>query len=385
MALSLAANKIENKAIAAPATVNAVRHQPPKDNGLSTYPRKTTMKQNYQPPFPSRNRFQAHSDSRQHHSNAPTRHPKQQSTVSKNQTPTTALEKPNLKNCCLRCGQQNHRTSECRMSREVVCNSCGRTGNISKVCISAKFNPQQRDQQQKLSNQSTNSIDFENFSLNIIDHQFYHRTINDLDPTWEKVKISVYVEGIPVDFFYDSCSPITIIALTNFRQHWPHIQLVQEKLSFKGYIGPSFRVQKAVLMAQFEDRKESLNIYVVDGPVASLLGLEWIRKLKIHVNLFAVDPIMSNQVQMSIRQEFSSIFFDKIGEVPNFQAALQPTATVRPVFFKPRPVAYALISRIDAELQNLIQQNIIQKMNNSDWGTPLVPVPKPQGANSPVW
>ncbi|GFX44477.1 transposon Tf2-9 polyprotein [Trichonephila clavipes] len=51
----------------------------------------------------------------------------------------------------------------------------------------------------------------------------------------------------------------------------------------------------------------------------------------------------------------------------------------KPVFFKPRPVPFALKERIETELNRLVAEDIIEPVTYSDWATPIVPAIKQNG------
>jgi hypothetical protein len=52
---------------------------------------------------------------------------------------------------------------------------------------------------------------------------------------------------------------------------------------------------------------------------------------------------------------------------------------VKPVFLKEWEVPCALCDKVDKELDMLESQGIIPKDATSDWGSPLVVIPKPDG------
>lgn len=49
------------------------------------------------------------------------------------------------------------------------------------------------------------------------------------------------------------------------------------------------------------------------------------------------------------------------------------------MFFKPRPVPFALKEGIAKELLRLEESGVIEKVEYSDWASPIVPVRKPNG------
>jgi len=57
---------------------------------------------------------------------------------------------------------------------------------------------------------------------------------------------------------------------------------------------------------------------------------------------------------------------------------LKPGAV--PIFAKPRPVPFAFKDKIEKELSTLKENGVIQLIDNNEWGTPLVPILKGNGA-----
>ena len=58
--------------------------------------------------------------------------------------------------------------------------------------------------------------------------------------------------------------------------------------------------------------------------------------------------------------------------------AVKPDAT--PKFCRARTAPYALRDAIEKDLMRLQQLGVIESVKYSDWATPIVPVPKPDGS-----
>ncbi|XP_018360496.1 PREDICTED: uncharacterized protein K02A2.6-like [Trachymyrmex cornetzi] len=61
------------------------------------------------------------------------------------------------------------------------------------------------------------------------------------------------------------------------------------------------------------------------------------------------------------------------------KCSLQLRHNSKPVFIKPREIPYAIRKDVELELEELQRDEIITPIEKSDWGSPLVPVPKPDG------
>ncbi|XP_054280695.1 uncharacterized protein K02A2.6-like [Macrosteles quadrilineatus] len=122
-----------------------------------------------------------------------------------------------------------------------------------------------------------------------------------------------------------------------------------------------------------------------------LLGRTWIRQLGVHlndldtqrpkdtgtyVNLVSSD---TDKLVTAVESKFPEIFSPEIGHIPNVTSSLKLRPQSKPVFFKPRPLPYALRDRVGHDLDKLEQDKIITKIESCDWGSPLVVVPKPDG------
>ncbi|XP_021371365.1 uncharacterized protein K02A2.6-like [Mizuhopecten yessoensis] len=70
----------------------------------------------------------------------------------------------------------------------------------------------------------------------------------------------------------------------------------------------------------------------------------------------------------------------KLGTVKGITASIKLKDNAQPKFFKARTVPNALKDQIARELERLEAAGIVEKVDSSDWATPIVPVMKPDGS-----
>ncbi|KFD49840.1 hypothetical protein M513_09307 [Trichuris suis] len=119
-----------------------------------------------------------------------------------------------------------------------------------------------------------------------------------------------------------------------------------------------------------------LRLYIAKGRRTSLLGSDWFDALGIR--LVGIHQINSDPVG-AVLQEFPDIFRTDFGEYTGPPVSLRLDPTVAPIQLKARRVPIALVPKIDAEIDRLILQGIVEPTENAEWATPVVPVLKQNG------
>ena len=81
-----------------------------------------------------------------------------------------------------------------------------------------------------------------------------------------------------------------------------------------------------------------------------------------------------------LRTKYSSLFDGNLRTIKGVTAHLKVKENAVLQFFKPRPVPFALKEKIAEELRRLEKIGVLEKLEFSDWATPIVPVLKPDGS-----
>ncbi|GBM16043.1 Uncharacterized protein K02A2.6 [Araneus ventricosus] len=80
-----------------------------------------------------------------------------------------------------------------------------------------------------------------------------------------------------------------------------------------------------------------------------------------------------------IEKHFPEVFKQKVSCVPNFTIKLKVCDGAKPSYTPEQNVPYALMEKVDKEIDSLGAAGIISKSITSGWGSPLVVIPKGNG------
>ena len=204
--------------------------------------------------------------------------------------------------------------------------------------------------------------------------------------------VSVMINGQRVKMMIDTGSPVTIIGRDI---NIPGLRMRSSELRLQSFTGQPVPLRgEATVEVEHAGQTRSLRLVICDRPgSAPLLGRDWLRQLRL--NWRAVSMVgRSGDADMrapgsgasatleSVVKSHEAVFADGLGKM-TLKAHLTLKSGAHPVYRKARPVPYALLPLVDRELERWISEGVAEKADPeqrpSGWGTPLVPVLKPNG------
>ena len=266
---------------------------------------------------------------------------------------------------CYRCGKANHHPSKCRFIG-ATCRTCGKTGHIAAVCNTGKGNkanptkpPNQTTPSQRSKSTRAHYMETEEVSNSDELHLFAIGTSSKPKP----LTCEVTVEGSPLVMEIDTGAEVSVISEDTRQAIFPELQPTKSNVLLKTYTNEVMSVVGELqVKVQYGEQTENLKLIVVSGRGPSLLGRDWMQKLRLHwQNIF--HQISSPLTELSsLCTKYANIFKDELGTVSSHKAILQvnPEATTK--FHKARPVPFAIKEAVGAELDRLECEGILKKV-----------------------
>ena len=104
---------------------------------------------------------------------------------------------------------------------------------------------------------------------------------------------------------------------------------------------------------------------VISGESPCLLGRNLLQDISLHWSAIFNLTTMDKELN-AILEAHSTVFQEGLGKVAGVKAKIYIDSSVRPRFFKGRPVAYALRVKIETELDRLVKEGTLEPVEFSE-------------------
>ncbi|XP_015266366.1 PREDICTED: uncharacterized protein K02A2.6-like [Gekko japonicus] len=142
--------------------------------------------------------------------------------------------------------------------------------------------------------------------------------------------------------------------------------------------GGGFRVGgRDSFTVEFKGKSAVLSCLIAEGNRTNLLGLDWFDPLGIAV--VGVNTVVENKWAV-LYSEFPEVFGGGLGRYNGPPVSFDLDPGVRPIRLKYRKVPIPFKAKIEAELDKLVEQGVLEPVPFGKWETPIVTPIKPDGS-----
>jgi len=259
---------------------------------------------------------------------------------------------------CFRCGSGKHlaNSKDCP-ALKVTCNKCSKVGHFAKYCLIKK-------------DVKTVSIKHE---------EFFNILCVDSDASTHKY-IELKVNGKMIKFIIDTGSQATLLPKSIFNEL--NAKLLPPAAKLTDYNGNGICCLGESRVTVECGKNNFVGRVFITNKKKPLLGSDWIEELNdVNWNTYLVGAIKTESTTVDdLLNEYSEVFdLMPHHKVKNKVAHLVLKSTARPKFCLPRNVPLAIKPIVETEIEKMVEVGFWEKVSESDWATPLVPVMKADG------
>ena len=284
---------------------------------------------------------------------------------------------------CYRCGG-SHEASSCKF-KDTECHYCHKKGHLQKVCRKKAADGQGQSHSmhrrggRRQSTTAPKMHSVEEPSSVEPSYSMFAVTTQQHKPGPLLVKVMVHDQELQMEV--DTGASTSIISEATYCRLWSERNAPQVEpttLSLQTYTGESLQVVGMTkVKVQLDDQVDELPLVVVSGKGPSLLGRDWLLKLRLDWN--RLHQVQSSSKLQSILDRHPEVFRDELGLANDVTAKIHVDDQAQPRFYRPRTVPYALRGRVEKELERLETAGIVEPVQFAEWAAPIVPIVKRDG------
>ncbi|CAB0000711.1 unnamed protein product [Nesidiocoris tenuis] len=282
---------------------------------------------------------------------------------------------------CLRCGIPNHKAPDCKV-KNLFFNYCKMNTHALEACLRRKFaraNVKRLEDIDDASEGESSYSELEEENFPVYSIQSSDNESSDCPPIF----INTSVNGYKLRFELDCGTKRTIIPWTTFQKIIPGGKPVPAKFTLGMYNRSILHPMGTYdFNVTYNGITKLLTAVIVEKDLDLLFGREWMRAFGIAFkNVEAIQSVQDVPIKLnSILEKYNKIFSSEIGTVKNFEFDIKLKPNSRPVFQRARPIPFALRKGVEEELDRLVRENVLEKVDYSEWSSPVVPIVKPTGS-----
>ncbi len=178
-----------------------------------------------------------------------------------------------------------------------------------------------------------------------------------------------------INFELDTGASVSVISEETWKNDLNEIKLQESDIKLTTYTGELLEVIGKVEVC-YDKQSARVPLHVLKGNGPSLMGRNWLHSIRL--NWGSINKVNSKLDELL--DTHKEVFQEELGLFKDVKAKLHVRPDTKLKFCKPRSVPYALREPIEKELDRLVEQGVLEKLEYSEWAAPIVPVVKPDGS-----
>ena len=280
---------------------------------------------------------------------------------------------------CSRCGGQ-HLATHCKY-KESKCHFCQKKGHLARVCQT----------KQRSSNKGQGKSPRQPGRTHLVEST--HQLSGDEPDTYSlftvtsssgrPLLVTVNIHSTTLDMEVDTGASRSLVSEMTYNKlkkqtDLPPLQSTTAQL--RTYTGEQIPILGILnITVCYCNQNVTVELLVVKGDGPSLMGRDWLQKIKLDWRSLHQIQATHNSALESLLAKHQDVFAAGLGKVKNFRAKLHVSPDAQPLYYRPRPVPHSLRAKLEKQLQHLESLGIIEPVQFSDWAAPIVPVLKANG------
>ncbi|XP_069504413.1 exosome complex component RRP42 isoform X1 [Ambystoma mexicanum] len=272
---------------------------------------------------------------------------------------------------CFRCGSLSHIASDkdC-FAIHIICNECGVRGHIARCCRNFNAGSNQV-------HEISASYEDESYCEDGREVVFTVNAVNGR-VKMQKPYAEVVIRGVPVRMLMDSGADYTLISVEVWRNKFDSCTLWENTVKANAYGDVPIDIIGCFdAELQFKDRKAKGCVYVTNrgGEL-----LSWSDQAELKIRLEASHPEQVMSVAGGEPTEIQTTLSGKLGCLKGFVHVIRLKKGAVPKIAKLRTIPLALRGDVEEELKRMERDGVIEKIEASEWVSPIVVVRKGNGS-----
>ena len=272
------------------------------------------------------------------------------------------------------CRKPGHKVNACKF-HDQSCHKCGKKGHLAKVCRSSGTSQQGKhkqlcpEKQRKPIRQVENDVEEDSDdSLASVD------AVKQIGGKVPPLKVHVQIDDCDILMEVDTGASVSIMAESTYQKLWPTKELGVSGIKLQTYSRePLPVVGTRDVQVMYEGQRAKLPLVVVKGNGPTLLGRNWLGSIRLDWG--KIHYTGSTGLQ-NLLEKYKGVFQEKLGSFKGRQAKIEVDAQAVPHFCKARTLPYAMREKVEAEIDRLLSEGIIEPVEYADWAAPVVAVLK---------